>query len=80
MLGLILEGGASRTVYSCGILDVLLRNNIMADKIYGVSAGAAFGVSYASRQIGSVSPTFSVPGISPSLTDLPSLKPADVVA
>lgn len=52
MLGLILEGGASRTVYSCGILDVLLRNNIMADKIYGVSAGAAFGVSYASRQIG----------------------------
>lgn len=52
MLGLVLEGGASRTVYSCGILDVLLENDIMADKIFGVSAGAAFGVSYASRQIG----------------------------
>ena len=52
MLGLTLEGGASRTVYSCGILDALLENDIMADRILGVSAGAAFGVSYASRQHG----------------------------
>lgn len=52
MLGLTLEGGASRTVYSCGIMDALLENDIMADKIFGVSAGAAFGVSYASRQRG----------------------------
>ncbi|MBQ8966982.1 patatin family protein [Ruminococcus sp.] len=52
MLGLTLEGGASRTVYSCGILDALLENDIMADKIFGVSAGAAFGVSYASKQHG----------------------------
>lgn len=52
MLGLTIEGGASRTVYSCGILDALLEEDIMADKIIGVSAGAAFGVSYASRQKG----------------------------
>ncbi|MBE6874477.1 MAG: patatin family protein [Ruminococcus albus] len=52
MLGLTLEGGASRTVYSCGILDALLENGIMADKIFGVSAGSAFGVSYASKQRG----------------------------
>lgn len=52
MLGLTLEGGASRTVYSCGIMDALLENDIMADKIFGVSAGSAFGVSYASRQRG----------------------------
>lgn len=52
MLGLTLEGGASRTVYSCGIMDALLEENIIADRIIGVSAGAAFGVSYASRQIG----------------------------
>ena len=52
MLGLTLEGGASRTVYSCGILDALLENDIMADKIFGVSAGSAFGVSYASKQHG----------------------------
>jgi len=52
MLGLTLEGGASRTVYSCGIMDALLEENIIADRIFGVSAGAAFGVSYASKQIG----------------------------
>lgn len=52
MTGLILEGGASRTVYSCGILDALLDEGIMTDYIIGVSAGAAFGVSYASKQKG----------------------------
>ena len=52
MLGLTLEGGASRTIYSCGILDALLENDIMADRIFGVSAGSAFGVSYASCQHG----------------------------
>lgn len=52
MTGLILEGGASRTVYSCGILDALLEENIRADYVIGVSAGAAFGASYVSGQIG----------------------------
>ena len=49
-LGLTLEGGASRTVFSCGVLDVLLEENIMADYIIGASAGISYGVSYASRQ------------------------------
>lgn len=52
MLGLVLEGGASRTVYSCGIMDTLLKNGIVADYVIGVSAGAAFGISYVSNQIG----------------------------
>ena len=52
MTGLVLEGGASRTVYSCGILDVMLENGIVADRVYGVSAGSAFGVSYCSGQVG----------------------------
>jgi predicted patatin/cPLA2 family phospholipase len=52
MLGLTLEGGASRTVYSCGIMDALLEENIIADTVVGVSAGAAFGASYVSGQIG----------------------------
>lgn len=52
MLGLTLEGGGSRTVYSCGILDVLLEEKIVADYFIGVSAGIAFGVSYCSGQIG----------------------------
>ena len=52
MLGITFEGGASRTVYSCGIMDALLEEGIYADYAIGVSAGAAFGVSYASKQIG----------------------------
>lgn len=52
MLGLTLEGGASRTVYSCGVLDALLEEKIMADYVIGVSAGAAFGISYCSGQTG----------------------------
>ena len=52
MTGLVLEGGASRTVYSCGVLDALLEEDIKADYVIGVSAGAAFGASYVSGQIG----------------------------
>ena len=52
MLGITCEGGASRTVYSCGVLDRLLDENIICDSFYGVSAGIAFGVSYISRQKG----------------------------
>ncbi len=51
-LGLVLEGGASRTLFSCGVMDALLENKIYADYVIGVSAGIAYGVSYASGQIG----------------------------
>lgn len=51
-LGLVLEGGASRTVFSCGVMDVLLENDIIADYVIGTSAGIAYGTSYASKQIG----------------------------
>lgn len=47
---LILEGGASRTYFSCGILDRLLELKIYFDYVIGVSAGISFGVSYSSRQ------------------------------
>ena len=49
---LILEGGAMRGLYSAGVLDVFMENNINVDVIYGVSAGALFGLNYKSRQIG----------------------------
>ena len=49
-LGLVIEGGASRTYFACGVMDWLLKNDIHADYIIGVSAGIAFGVSYCSRQ------------------------------
>ncbi len=49
---LVLEGGAMRGLYSAGVLDTFMKNNINVDAIYGVSAGALFGINYKSRQIG----------------------------
>lgn len=51
-IGLVLEGGASRTYFSCGVLDKLLEEEIWADYLIGASAGIANGISYASRQYG----------------------------
>lgn len=51
-LGLVLEGGASRTYYSCGIMDGLLEEDIFADLVIGTSAGIANAVSYVTRQKG----------------------------
>ena len=52
-IGLILEGGAMRGLYTAGVLDVFLDNkDIKIDTIIGVSAGALFGVNYKSRQKG----------------------------
>ncbi|MCD8499476.1 MAG: patatin family protein [Clostridiales bacterium] len=51
-LGLVLEGGASRTYFSCGVLDALLEEQIIADMVIGTSAGIANALSYASGQIG----------------------------
>lgn len=53
-VGLVLEGGAMRGMYTAGVLDVLLENNIEFDGIIGVSAGALFGVNYFSNQKGRV--------------------------
>lgn len=50
--GLILEGGAMRGLFTAGILDVFLENNIEFDGLVGVSAGAVFGCNYKSKQIG----------------------------
>ncbi|MBQ3274210.1 MAG: patatin family protein [Christensenellaceae bacterium] len=52
MPGLVLEGGTFRAIFSCGVLDALLENEIYFPYTVGVSAGAAYGVSYQSRQIG----------------------------
>ena len=48
----VLEGGAMRGLYSAGVLDVFMRNNINTNAIYGVSAGALFGINFKSKQIG----------------------------
>ena len=51
-LGVAMEGGASRTIFSCGVTDVLLDEKILPDYFIGVSAGIAYGVSYISGQRG----------------------------
>lgn len=52
--GLVLEGGALRGLFSAGVMDVMMENGIEFDGLVGVSAGAAFGCNYKSRQIGRV--------------------------
>lgn len=49
---LVLEGGAMRGLYTAGVLDIFMENNIKIDTIFGVSAGALFGINYKSSQIG----------------------------
>ena len=49
--GLVLEGGALRTIFSSGVCDAFLNEKLpMPDYTIGVSAGIAYGVSYLSRQ------------------------------
>lgn len=50
--GLVLEGGAMRGMFTAGILDVFMENQIDFDGAVGVSAGAVFGCNYKSGQIG----------------------------
>lgn len=50
--GLVLEGGAMRGMFTCGVIDVLMENNIEFDGLSGISAGAIFGCNYKSKQIG----------------------------
>ena len=47
---LVLEGGAMRGIYTAGVLDALMKENIKTDAVIGVSAGALFGVNYVSNQ------------------------------
>ena len=50
--GLVLEGGAMRGLFTTGIVDRLMEENINFDGLIGVSAGACFGCNYKSHQIG----------------------------
>lgn len=50
--GLVLEGGGVRGIYTAGVLDVFLDEEIEFDGVIGVSAGAIHGCSYLSGQRG----------------------------
>ena len=51
-IGLVLEGGAMRGLYTAGVLDVFMEEGITFDGVMGVSAGAIVGCSYISGQHG----------------------------
>ena len=52
--GLVLEGGAMRGMYTAGVVDAFLDEQIDVDGIVGVSAGACFGCNLFSKQRGRV--------------------------
>ena len=51
-LGLVLEGGAMRGLFSAAVLDVFMEEGIRLDAMIGISAGATFGCNYVSHQPG----------------------------
>lgn len=50
-LGLVLEGGGMRGLYTAGVLDYFMEQDLYTDGVIGVSAGACHACSYASKQI-----------------------------
>lgn len=50
--GIVMEGGAMRGMFTAGVTDVLMENDIEFDCGIGVSAGACFGCNYKSKQRG----------------------------
>ena len=53
-LGLVLEGGGMRGLYTAGVLDVMMDHQFMPDIVCGTSAGVTFGVNLLSQQRGRV--------------------------
>jgi predicted patatin/cPLA2 family phospholipase len=51
-VGLVLEGGGMRGVYTAGVLECFLENGLHFPYVAGVSAGACNAASYLSRQKG----------------------------
>lgn len=51
-LGLVLEGGGMRGVYTAGVLESFLEHELFFPYVIGVSAGAANAASYLSKQKG----------------------------
>lgn len=50
--GLVMEGGAMRGLFTSGVIDVFLENDIRTDGAIGVSAGSTFGCNFLTKQKG----------------------------
>lgn len=51
-VGLVMEGGGLRGLFTAGVIDVMMEHDISFPCAVGVSAGACFGVNMKSLQIG----------------------------
>lgn len=49
-VGLVLEGGGMRGVFTTGVLDAFMKHDLYFSYVVAVSAGACNGMSYVSRQ------------------------------
>ena len=53
-IGLVLEGGGMRGLYTAGVIDIMLDHGFEPDVVCGTSAGVTFGVNLLSKQRGRV--------------------------
>ena len=60
--GIVLEGGAFRGLFTAGVLDCFMENNIQFDYVVGVSAGAGNALNYVSGQKGRTKWTITADG------------------
>ena len=51
-IGLVLEGGGMKGLYTAGVLEYFMEKNLFFPYVVGVSAGACMGATYLSRQQG----------------------------
>lgn len=51
-VGLVLEGGANRGIFTAGVLDCLKEHNIYLPYVVSVSVGTCNAIDYISRQVG----------------------------
>ncbi|MGI2790011.1 patatin-like phospholipase family protein [Bacillus cytotoxicus] len=51
-IGLVLEGGGMKGLYTAGVLEYFMENVLFFPYVVGVSAGACMGATYLSRQKG----------------------------
>ncbi len=59
--GLILEGGASRGIFTAGVLDCLMDHDVQLPYVIGASAGGNNAMSYCSRQKGRTAALMTAP-------------------
>ncbi len=51
-IGLVLEGGGMKGLYTAGVLEYFMEKNLFFPYVVGVSTGACMGATYLSRQKG----------------------------